>query len=121
MKKKKCIKTKHHAYKIIGDVNICGNRYSVIEASQKGIHAAAYNPSPDDHYLGLAKFDLRKIYIHNSEPSNKKKETLIHEILHGISDHANLELSEKKIIIIANFLWMAGFHIDGFEFNSRGK
>ena len=100
----------------VGDVNICGNRYRVIEETHAELQLEDKSLSKKLFAIGFIKYDYRKIFINIGETPNSKKEILIHEILHGISDHANLKLSEKKIKILANFLWIAGFHIDGFEF-----
>lgn len=103
----------------VGDVNICGNRYRVLEMSHAEMQMEDSDLDKKLYGLGFIKYDFRKIFINIDESTNSKKEILIHEILHGISEHTQLKLSEKKIKILANFLWIAGFHIDGFEFNQK--
>ena len=100
----------------VGYVNICGNKYFVIEATHAEMQMEDIRLDKKQYGLGFIKYDHRKIFINIEESPQSKMEILIHEMLHGISEHANLKLSENKVRIIANFLWMAGFHIDGFEF-----
>jgi hypothetical protein len=115
------MKNKHKPVREIGFVNICGNCYTVFEASHAEMQMEDKSMDKDLLGLGFIKYDHRKIFINQDESTNSKKEIIIHEILHGISEHTQLRLKEKEIKILANFLWIAGFHLDEFKFEKKEK
>jgi len=56
--------------------------------------------SPADVGMGRANSGEDKIWIWNGLSHDGKRETLLHEILHQISEYADLDLTEQQVSIL---------------------
>lgn len=54
---------------------------------------------------GMIDHDNQIIYIRKSLPLEKKKEVLLHEVIHGISEALDMELKEKAVQMLARSLY----------------
>lgn len=80
-------------------INICGVPYNVVEREDK--------ISIDTHF-GLIDYAKCEISINKDIPEAKKKETLCHEIIHGILIHiGRTEMSEDETFVqsLANAIY----------------
>lgn len=59
----------------------------------------------DSECYGEIDYDKQIIRINEKYNENQKKATLIHEILHGLSDMYSLDLSEDVVTKLANCLY----------------
>ena len=48
----------------------------------------------EQKYLGLIQYNQNKIYLNNILQDDDEKETLLHEVLHGLSNMYDLDLDE---------------------------
>lgn len=72
-------------------INICGIPHTVIEKDD--------NLSLDTH-LGLIDYAKAEIYINKDMPEELKKETLCHEIVHGMLMHIGRnDLTEDETFV----------------------
>lgn len=60
------------------------------------------------HFAGLCDAQSCKIYINNELPYEKKKKTLIHEIVEAMDQECILELEHTKMQSITNTLFTSG-------------
>lgn len=69
-------------------------------------YTISYSDSVKDFdHMGKILYLQRVIYIDNSLTPRQKANTLLHEILHGIStDYLETELSEKQVEVLTNML-----------------
>lgn len=66
--------------------------------------------SKSDLLNGMIDHDNQIIYIRKSLPTEKKKEVLLHEVIHGISEALDMEaldmdLKEKAVQMLARSLY----------------
>lgn len=61
--------------------------------------------SRSDPLNGMIDHDNQIIYIRNSLPEEKKKEVLLHEVIHGISEALDMDLKEKAVQMLARSLY----------------
>lgn len=54
---------------------------------------------------GMIDHDNQIIYIRKSLPAEKKKEVLLHEVIHGISEALDMDLKEKAVQMLARSLY----------------
>ena len=54
---------------------------------------------------GMIDHDNQIIYIRKSLPTEKKKEVLLHEVIHGISEALDMDLKEKAVQMLARSLY----------------
>ena len=59
-----------------------------------------------DECYGLIYYDDNVIMINNQYKKGQQEETLIHEILHGISTMYELDLSEEQVTMLAKALYI---------------
>nr|DAT62787.1 MAG TPA: Protein of unknown function (DUF3920) [Caudoviricetes sp.] len=61
--------------------------------------------SKSDLLNGMIDHDNQIIYIRKSLPPEKKKEVLLHEVIHGISEALDMDLKEKVVQMLARSLY----------------
>ncbi len=61
--------------------------------------------SRSDPLNGMIDHDNQIIYIRKSLPETKKKEVLLHEVIHGISEALDMDLKEKAVQMLARSLY----------------
>lgn len=61
--------------------------------------------SRSDLLNGMIDHDNQIIYIRKSLPEEKKKEVLLHEVIHGISEALDMDLKEKAVQMLARSLY----------------
>mgnify|MGYP000929838193 FL=1 len=61
--------------------------------------------SRSDLLNGMIDHDNQIIYIKKSLPEEKKKEVLLHEVIHGISEALDMDLKEKAVQMLARSLY----------------
>lgn len=61
--------------------------------------------SKSDLLNGMIDHDNQIIYIRKSLPTEKKKEVLLHEVIHGISEALDMDLKEKAVQMLARSLY----------------
>lgn len=61
--------------------------------------------SRSDPLNGMIDHDNQIIYIRKSLPEEKKKEVLLHEVIHGISEALDMDLKEKAVQMLARSLY----------------
>lgn len=61
--------------------------------------------SRSDLLNGMIDHDNQIIYIRKSLPTEKKKEVLLHEVIHGISEALDMDLKEKAVQMLARSLY----------------
>lgn len=100
-------------------VNVMGINYEIIQLPPKSV-IAIFKESPHfeevkvlvgdvaQHFAGLCDAQLCKIYINSELPYEKKKKTLIHEIVEAMDQECILELEHTKMQSIANTLFISG-------------
>lgn len=54
---------------------------------------------------GMIDHDNQIIYIRKSLPDEKKKEVLLHEVIHGISEALDMDLKEEAVQMLARSLY----------------
>jgi len=59
----------------------------------------------DNPNMGIVDTKLGIIYLSTQMPDDIAEETLLHEIIHAISDKLHLELSEKKVTALSSGLY----------------
>jgi len=100
-------------------VNVMGVNYEVIQLQPKSV-IAVFKESPHyeeikklvgdeaQHFAGLCDAQMCKIYINSDLPYEKKKKTLIHEIVEAMDQECILELAHIQMQAIANTLFISG-------------
>ena len=61
--------------------------------------------SDNGDYYGDIYWDKSEIRLSSNNDDDQQQATLIHEILHGISDMFNLDLSEDTVLRLGNALY----------------
>lgn len=90
-------------------VNICGVPHKVIEKDD--------NFTSDNTHLGEITYSQAEILINKNIPEAMKKETLCHEMVHGIFVHLGREdMSNDETLVqqLGNAIYQ-GFEIKGME------
>lgn len=54
---------------------------------------------------GLIVYDDLTIYLEKNLPEEKRRETLLHEVIHGISEGAGIGLTEKAVQVLSRTLY----------------
>lgn len=75
-------------------VRICGVDYPVILKT----------PAEMPHHWGEYHEALQEIWIRNDCTADNKSNTILHEILHAMSDVYGIDLKERQVFILANTL-----------------
>ncbi len=100
-------------------VNVMGINYEIVQLPPKSV-LAIFKESPHfeevkrlvgdeaQHFAGLCDAQLCKIYINSELPYEKKKKTLIQEIVEAMDQECILELEHTKMQSIANTLFISG-------------
>jgi hypothetical protein len=100
-------------------VNVMGINYEIVQIQPKSV-IAIFKESPHyeevkklvgdeaQHFAGLCDAQLCKIYINSDLPYEKKKKTLIHEIVEAMDQECILELEHTKMQSITNSLFISG-------------
>ena len=57
-------------------------------------------------YLGLIQYNQNKIYLNNILQDDDEKETLLHEVLHGLSNMYDLDLDEELVTRLSKALYI---------------
>tara|TARA_R100001594_G_scaffold44544_2_gene77022 strand:- start:650 stop:955 length:306 start_codon:yes stop_codon:yes gene_type:complete len=83
-------------------IKICGHYYEVRFVEN------LTDSSGDRHAWGRIHPGKQVIEIELNSTSSKKKESLIHEIIHAIESSVDLGLSELEICVLANALFQLG-------------
>lgn len=78
-----------------GYVNIYGHKVNIIIGDKLLI----------DGQIGRADCNSDVIYMAESQSEANKKDTMLHEILHFISDRNKLDLTEQQVMILATGLY----------------
>lgn len=60
----------------------------------------------DGHTVGLWEPSENVIYIQKDLPKEVKELYLLHELIHAIFDHCNIEQDEHKVYLLSNALYM---------------
>lgn len=68
------------------------------------IESAKPNLSVEDYY-GTINYGEEKIYLRDSNSEEQNVQTLIHEVLHGISEFYLLGMEEKEVALLSNALY----------------
>lgn len=83
-------------------IKICGHYYKV-----KFVENLT-NSSGDHHAWGRIHPGRQTIEIELDSTKSKKKESLVHEVLHAIESSIDLGLGEMEICVLANTLFQLG-------------
>lgn len=75
-------------------VTICSVDYKIINKNSTDM--------PD--LLGLCQSNIQEIWINNSNTPETRRNVMLHECLHAISDIYDLELSERQVSVMATAL-----------------
>ena len=89
-------------------VNICGLKHKVVECEDKFDTVC---------HLGMIAYKDLEIHINKDMPEESKKETICHEMLHGILVHLgyeNYSNDEQFVQALANAIYQ-GFEIKNVE------
>lgn len=100
-------------------VNIMGINYEIVQVLPSGVVKAFENSAhfnevknlvgeEGQHFAGLCDAHNSKIYINIELPYEKKKKTLIHEIVEAMDQECILDLEHVKMQAIANTLFLSG-------------
>lgn len=60
----------------------------------------------DDHYIGLWVEEEATIYLDKNVEIQIEEKCFLHELLHGIFDHCNIEQDEGEVRLLENALYM---------------
>jgi len=100
-------------------IDVMGVHYEVIQLQPKSV-IAIFKESPHyeeikklvgdeaQHFAGLCDAQMCKIYINSDLPYEKKKKTLMHEIVEAMDQECILELTHIQMQAIANTLFISG-------------
>lgn len=58
-----------------------------------------------EDYYGTIEYNDEKIYLRNSNSEEQNEQTLLHEVLHGVSEFYLLGMDEKQVTLLANALF----------------
>jgi len=60
---------------------------------------------------GFLEHNIQKIYVNNTHGVDQQAETLLHEVLHAISNELRLDLPEKTVARLAVGIYSAGYRL----------
>jgi len=84
-------------------VNILGLEYKIIE--REAFHS-------EDHNMGMSDSIRNEIIIRPSMNNDNKESTLLHEVIHIISDKLGLDLDESKVGCLESGLYSVGYRLE---------
>lgn len=58
-----------------------------------------------DECYGIILYEKKEIHINKEYDDERKKETLIHEVLHGIEDMYHIELGEETVTRLSQAIY----------------
>lgn len=84
-------------------LRICGKNYDVIDCERNALQTLS------------GEINYNKLTIHIDKTLNKQQydDTLLHEMIHGISTTCELDLTEKQVGILSSMLY--GALVDNYE------
>ena len=77
-------------------MKILGYNYKILHKSKKDMES-----------LGLCRYGKLQIHISKKQAPQQKESTVLHEMIHAISYHLHLELSEQQIMALESGLYQA--------------
>ncbi len=100
-------------------ISIMGVNYEIIQLQPKSV-VEVFKTSPHweeikkmvgdecQHFAGLCDAQMCKIYLNSDLPYEKRKKTLIHEIIEALDQECITEFSHIQMQAIANTLFTSG-------------
>ena len=80
---------------VTGFIDILGVTYEIVQVDASSL---------PDGYRGLCDSSHAKITLSNDLPSSVRRQILLHEITHAISDSLGMELTEEQVSSIGTGL-----------------